>query len=97
MELIDLRPGELCHNFSISNDLTQMVNFPTRIPDCDSHSAALSDLFLFTLVFVLKLLSLHWEILVMLLSQFSLTFCQIQNGMVVVIVREMFHRRISLN
>ena len=25
------RPGELCHNFSISNDLTQMVNFPTLI------------------------------------------------------------------
>ena len=26
------RPGELCYNFSISNDLTQIVNFPTRIP-----------------------------------------------------------------
>ena len=35
------RPGELCYNFSISNDLTQMVNFPTQIPDCDSHSPAL--------------------------------------------------------
>ena len=23
------RPGELYYNFSISNDLTQMVNFPT--------------------------------------------------------------------
>ena len=23
-----------------------MVNFPTRIPDCDSHSAALLDFFL---------------------------------------------------
>ena len=23
------RPGELCYNFCISNDLTQMVNFPT--------------------------------------------------------------------
>ena len=33
-------------SFSISNDLTQMVNFPTRIPDCDSHSPALLDLFL---------------------------------------------------
>ena len=32
------RPGELCYNFSISNDLTQMINFPTRIRDCDSHS-----------------------------------------------------------
>ena len=30
------RPGELCYNFSISNDLTQMVNFPTRILECDS-------------------------------------------------------------
>ena len=27
------RSGELCYNFSISNDLTQMVHFPTRIPD----------------------------------------------------------------
>ena len=27
------RPGELCYNFSISNDLTQIVNFPNRIPD----------------------------------------------------------------
>ena len=40
------RPGELCYNFSISNDLTQMVDFPTRIPDCDSHSPALLDLFI---------------------------------------------------
>ena len=38
--------GELCYNFSISNDLTHMVNFPARIPDCDSHSPALLDLFL---------------------------------------------------
>ena len=37
------RPGEICHNFSISNDLTQMVNFPTRIPDCDCHSTAFLD------------------------------------------------------
>ena len=40
------RTGELFYNFSISNDLTQMVNFPTRIPDCDSHSPALLDLFI---------------------------------------------------
>ena len=40
------RPGELCYNLFISNDFTQMVNFPTRIPDCDSHSPALLDLFL---------------------------------------------------
>ena len=40
------RPGELCYNFSISNDLTQRVNIPTRIPDCDSHSPAFLDLFI---------------------------------------------------
>ena len=38
--------GELCYNFYISNDLTKMINFPTRIPDCDCHSAALLDLFI---------------------------------------------------
>ena len=39
--------GELvnCYNFSISNDLTQMVIFPAWIPDCDCHSLALFDLF----------------------------------------------------
>ena len=43
MELIDLVN---CYNFSISNKITQMVNFPTWIPDCDSHSPALLDFFL---------------------------------------------------
>ena len=42
------RPGEICYNFSISNDLTQMVNFPIQIADCDSHGPVLLDLFLFT-------------------------------------------------
>ena len=41
------RPGEICYNFSvISNDLTQMVNFPSRIPGFDSHSPALLDILL---------------------------------------------------
>ena len=40
------RPGELCYNFSISNGLTQMVNFPARISECNSHSSALLDLFI---------------------------------------------------
>ena len=40
------RPGEFDYNFSISNDLTQMVNVPTWIPDCDSRSPALLDSFL---------------------------------------------------
>ena len=43
VELIDLVNS---YNFSISNDLTQMVNFPTRIPVCDSHSPSLLDLFI---------------------------------------------------
>ena len=105
-------PGELCYTVSISNDLTQMVNFPTQIPDCGSHSSALLiDLFLLTLVFVPQWLSLHWEILIML-SQFPLTFLQIHNRIphfiswlvtilvlieaVVVIIWEMFHGRTSL-
>ena len=37
------RPGQLCYNFSISNDLTQMVNVPMWISDCDSHNPALLD------------------------------------------------------
>ena len=42
-----VRPGEICYDFSmISNDLIQMINFPTRIPYCHSHSPALLDLFL---------------------------------------------------
>ena len=41
----DSRPGELCYNFCISNNLTQMVNFP-RTPDCVSHIPALLDLFI---------------------------------------------------
>ena len=37
-------PGELCYN--TSNYLTQVVNFPSQIPDCDSHNPALLDLFI---------------------------------------------------
>ena len=40
VEVIDLVDS------TILNDLTQMVNFPTRIPDCDSHSPAPLDFFL---------------------------------------------------
>ena len=40
------RSGEFSYNFSISNDLTQVVNFSTRIPDCDSRSRAFLDFFL---------------------------------------------------
>ena len=62
------RPGELCHNFSISDDLTQMVNFPTQIPDCDSTVLLFWIYsFLLMLVFVIQWLSFHCEILIMLL------------------------------
>ena len=43
MELIDLVNSVIIF---VLNDLTQIVNFPTRIPDCDFHSTALLDLFL---------------------------------------------------
>ena len=33
-------------NSVISNDLTQMVNFPTQIPDCDFYSSAILHFFL---------------------------------------------------
>ena len=75
------RTGDLYYNFS--NDLTQMVNFPPL----GSQTAILTVLlfwisfFLLTLVFVLQRLSLHWEILIMLLSQFPLTFHHIRDGM----------------
>ena len=38
--------GKFCYNFSISNDLTQMVNFTTGTRECDSHSPTLLNLFL---------------------------------------------------
>ena len=48
------RPGELCYIFPISNDLPQIVDFPTRISNCDFHSHALLDFFLLMLVIVAK-------------------------------------------
>ena len=44
VELIDLVNSVII--FLSQMTLNQMVNFPTRIPDCDSHSPALLDLFL---------------------------------------------------
>ena len=76
------RPGELCYNFSFSNDLTQMVNFPTQIPTVILIILLFwIYLFLLTLVFALKWLSLHSKILIMLLSQFPLTLQLIHNRM----------------
>ena len=67
------RLGKLFYNFSISNVLMQMVNFPTQIPVTLTVLFWIS-FFLLTLVFVLQWLSLHWEILIMLLPQLPLTF-----------------------
>ena len=69
--------------------------------------------FLLMLLFVLQWLSLHWEILIMLLAHFRSTFHQIHNrmpcfiallmtilvliGTDFMIISEMFHGRISLN
>ena len=76
------RTGELFYRFFISNDLIQMVNFLLGF-QIVILIALLFWIYLFlpTLVFVLQWLSLHWEFLIMLLSQFPLTFHQIHIGM----------------
>lgn len=40
------RPGEGCYNFAISQNLTQIVPFPTRLPDRVEQIPSLLDLFL---------------------------------------------------
>ena len=50
------RPGELCYNFSISSDLTQMINFPTRIGSLTVSLTVMllwSYFYLLTVIFVL--------------------------------------------
>ena len=53
------RSGELCYIFCISHDLTQEVNFPTWIPDCDSHSPALLDLFISSDAIICSIMAFH--------------------------------------
>ena len=65
----------------VSNDLTQMVAFPTWIPHCDSHSPALLDLFLSSDASISSAMAFPREILIMFLSQFRLTFHQIYNSL----------------
>ena len=78
--------AKLCCNFLnfvlISNDLTEMVNFPTQIPDCDSYNPAILYFFLSsdpsicsTIAFPLLRDSDYVVVLV------PLTFNQTQNGM----------------
>ena len=53
----------------ISNDLTQMVNFFTQIPECHSHSPALLYFFLSSDASICSTMAfLHWKILIMLMS-----------------------------
>ena len=59
-----------------------MVNFPTRIPDCDSHSPALLDLFISSDASICSTMAFpplgnsdH------VFSQFPLTFQLTRNGM----------------
>ena len=74
------RPRELCYNFSISVDLTQMVNFPTQISDCDLIVLVFR-IYSLLLTLILQWLYLYREIL-LLLFQFLLTFHQNQTGMI---------------
>ena len=99
MELIDYS-GELLLNL--------IVNFPTRFPDYDSHISALLDLFISSESSILSVEAFpHLEIIIMLLSQFPLTFLQTQKGMpqlrtilvpietVLMIICEVSYERIS--
>ena len=61
-------PGELCCNFCSSNDLTQMANFPTWIPDCDCQSL----LFWIYLYEKISLTFVHLLLLVNFVSGFRL-------------------------
>ena len=76
------KPSVLCYNLLIWNDLTQMVNFRTQIPDSESLSLVCLDLFISseTNIF-LQCFSVRWKLFIMLLFQFPLTFCQTQKGM----------------
>ena len=68
------RLGELCYNF-----LSQMSLACLLVSLTVTFTVLLFGFV--SLVFVLQWLSLHWEIQIMSLSQFPLTFCQTQNGM----------------
>ena len=44
--------------------LSQMINLPTRIPDCDCHSPALLNLFISSGTSICSTMAVHWEILI---------------------------------
>ena len=70
------------YNFSISNGLTQIVNFPPGISDFDFHSPACFDLFLSSDASIYSAMAFtSLEIMIMLLSEFPLTFHRSHNCM----------------
>ena len=78
VELIDVVNFTIIYLKFISNELTQMVNFPTLIPDYDSHSSVLLDLFLSSDTSICSTIaSPPWEILIMVLYQLQFIFYQI--------------------
>ena len=79
VELIDLVNS--CYNFSVPNDFTQMLTFLLKYQTAILTVLLFWTYFFFLTLFILQWLSLHWENLIMLLSQFPLTFHQIHNGM----------------
>ena len=107
------RSDELCYNFSILNFLTQMINVPTSIPDCCSHSPTLLDFFLssdasiFSTMTFPPLGNSDYVVSVSIdfpsYSQQDILFITllmiilILVEMVFVIISEMFHERIYLN
>ena len=105
------RPGKLCYNFTISNDLTQMVNFLTKICDCDPYRPALLDLFTSSEPSIYSSAAFHpfgsdhvsvstgfLQIEKFIpLSVAQLVTILVMICTVFVIIWEMFHGRISLN
>ena len=58
-----------------------MVNCPTWITDCDSHSPTLLELFLsFDLCICFGVVPPHWEILIIFLPCFPVNSCQTRRG-----------------
>ena len=110
VELIDLVNSLIIFHMTLLDRLTLLLTSQTVVL---TVLLFLTYFFLLMLVFVPQWLSLHCEILIMLLCQFPFTFHHIHNGMprfiallmtilvligkVCVIILEMFHRRISLN
>ena len=101
------RPGELCYNFSQMSLLGWFTFLHKSLFVILTVLLFWIYLFLLILVFVLQWSFLHWEILIMLLSHFPLTFIQTQRlflisvltGPVFMIIWDIFeiYLRISLN